>query len=167
MWAKNMPLSKSTLLHVVMLALAGNAAFAAAATRGPEPAGAEGAPCNVSGPWTWADFARPNEFVVTSTTAERSLFEFSTANPTPWRSATGAVYPNRTVVVDYGCSGAACSETGCIYANCSTIRLGNGAFTRGSRPLPPRPTHPTDFAGELEFLAALSLQYLAGSRFHA
>ena len=124
------------------------------------------APCNVSGLWTWASFAHPNEFVVTSTSAERSLFEFSTTNPTPWRTATGVVYSNRTVAVDYACTGDGCSELGCINADCSRIQLGNGAFTRGLPPAPPNVTAPVDFAGDVAFLATLSLQYLSGSRFY-
>ena len=130
------------------------------------PVAAAAAPCNVSGLWTWDTFSNPNTFVVTSTTPERSLFEFTTSNPTPWRTATGAVYANRTAWVHYGCSGDACFETGCIDTNCSKIELGNGAFTRGSA-RPPPPPRPADFAGEVAFLATLSLDYLGGSRFYA
>ena len=126
-------------------------------------------PCNVSGAWTWGIFEHPNEFLVTSITADRSLFTFSSTNPaTPWRTATGVIYSNRTVGVHYSCSGTACSQTGCIDANCGVIQLGNGKFIRGSsRPSPPKPAPPADFAGELAFLADLSLQYLGGSRFYA
>jgi len=129
-------------------------------------AAAAAAPCNVSGLWTWDTFSNPNTFVVTSTTPQRCLFTLTTSNPTPWRTARGAVYANRTAWVHYGCSGDACFETGCIDTNCSKIQLGNGAFIRGSA-RPPPPPRPADFAGEVAFLATLSLDYLGGSRFWA
>ena len=155
------------MMHAT-LALAATAA--ATTPGGPEPA--EAAPCNVSGLWTWGIFEHANEFVVTSTSPERSLFNFTSTNPTPWHTATGVVYSNRTVVLDYGCAVPGCSSVACIYANCSTIvQAGSGpaaarSFVRGSRPTPPKSTPPADFTGELAFLATLSLQYLSGSRIY-
>ena len=132
------------MMHAT-LALAATAA--ATTPGGPEPA--EAAPCNVSGLWTWGIFEHANEFVVTSTSPERSLFNFTSTNPTPWHTATGVVYSNRTVVLDYGCAAPGCSSVAGIYANCSTIvQAGSGpaaarSFVRGSRPTPPKPTQQT------------------------